>query len=123
MVDNKDSGQLGLRLSRPQLGSQHILHTAWENMYRGQVVKLWQVHHRRQMLMCHNHMLIQRIGGRMPACSVSHGEMQRPQELPVYVPISRVTGNMMYNSLPVVALKFAARNRGLSAVGQKAILV
>ena len=37
-------------------------------------------------------------------------EMQRPQTLPVYVPITRVTGNVMYNSLPVVALKFAARN-------------
>ena len=29
----------------------------------------------------------------------------------------------MYNSLPVVALIFSARNGGLSAVGQKAILV
>ena len=50
-------------------------------------------------------------------------ETQRPRELPVYVPISRVTGNAMYNSLPVVALRFAARNRGLSAVGEKLILV
>ena len=31
------------------------------------------------------------------------GGMQHPQTLPVYVPISRVTWNVMYNSLPLVA--------------------
>ena len=51
-------------------------------------------------------------------------ETQRPRDLPVFVPISTVTGNVMYNnSLPVAALGFAARNRGLTAVGEKAILV
>ena len=51
------------------------------------------------------------------------GGMQRPETLPEYVQISSSTGNVMYDSLPLVALKFAVRNRGLSGVGQKAILV
>ena len=37
--------------------------------------------------------------------------------------VAETKGNARYNSLPVVALKVAARNRGLSAVGEKAILV
>ena len=37
--------------------------------------------------------------------------------------VAETKGNVMYSSLPLVALKVVARNRGLSAVGEKAILV
>ena len=41
----------------------------------------------------------------------------------VYVPISGVTGNVMYNAMATAAVRILATSRGLSTVGEKAILV
>ena len=46
-----------------------------------------------------------------------------PFRVPDDAPPQTVTGNVMYNDAPVLALRKAARSRGLSAVGGKATLV